>query len=77
MIQWIKCKLGFHSITTYAEETNFNANSMIKISEALGFKDDPGKGLIECCAIRCKHCNYKFKGETENNFQLVENINNE
>lgn len=77
MIQWIRCKLGFHSITSYAEVTNYNAESMIKISKVLGFKDAIDRGFIECCAIRCKHCNYKFKGETENNFQLVENINNE
>jgi len=76
MIKKIKCFIGLHDTTSYAEQLmseDFWAKDLhLKLNERHGL--DFVESFSESCAIRCKHCSYRFRGQTENDFSMVDAI---
>ena len=65
----IKCLFGFHELTSYSKELDFDGDRMMKVGESIS--PDIGKAFFELAALRCKNCQYRYKGETENNWNLL------
>jgi predicted Zn-ribbon and HTH transcriptional regulator len=65
----IRCLIGIHDTTSYSEELNFEHVEMVRVSKKIS--DDYIFSFFELSAIRCKHCGYRFRAKTKNDFSLL------